>query len=91
MRPSKLGGPMWMMRSKRPGRMSAGSSTSRRFVAAITITPVSPVGHAKGRIQRSGLMAIFLIPGEPQTQVRCPASCTQGLSLPCSRHCGAGI
>ena len=38
MRPSKSGAPTWMMRSKRPGRMSAGSSTSLRFVAAITIT-----------------------------------------------------
>ncbi|OPZ04250.1 MAG: hypothetical protein BWZ09_01928 [Alphaproteobacteria bacterium ADurb.BinA305] len=37
---SGLGTTTW--RSKRPGRSSAGSSTSGRLVAAITITPVWP-------------------------------------------------
>mmetsp|Transcript_15492 Transcript_15492/g.43372 ORF Transcript_15492/g.43372 Transcript_15492/m.43372 type:complete len:202 (-) Transcript_15492:1132-1737(-) len=40
-RPLKSGRSTRMMRSKRPGRMSAGSSTSLRLVAAITITPES--------------------------------------------------
>ena len=39
-RPTLSGGLIVTRRSKRPGRRSAGSSTSGRFVAASTITPV---------------------------------------------------
>mmetsp|Transcript_11592 Transcript_11592/g.36704 ORF Transcript_11592/g.36704 Transcript_11592/m.36704 type:complete len:208 (-) Transcript_11592:568-1191(-) len=41
-RSSTLGGSMGTRRSKRPARRRAGSSTSARFVAPITTTPVSP-------------------------------------------------
>ena len=42
-RPLRSGGCTATRRSKRPGRSSAWSSTSGRFVAAITITPVDGV------------------------------------------------
>mmetsp|Transcript_2500 Transcript_2500/g.8264 ORF Transcript_2500/g.8264 Transcript_2500/m.8264 type:complete len:212 (+) Transcript_2500:400-1035(+) len=48
-RPTKSGGGTRTMRSKRPGRTSAGSSTLRRFVAARTTTPslgTTPSMHA---------------------------------------------
>ena len=41
-RPRTSGSPTTTWRSKRPGRSSAGSSTSGRFVAAITITASKP-------------------------------------------------
>ena len=41
-RPRTSGNPTTTCRSKRPGRVNAGSNTSGRFVAAITITPSLP-------------------------------------------------
>ncbi len=41
-RPLTSGRPTKILRSKRPGRSKAGSKTSERFVAAITMTPSSP-------------------------------------------------
>ncbi len=41
-RPARSGGETTTMRSKRPGRVRAGSSTSARLVAARTITPSEP-------------------------------------------------
>ena len=41
-RPLALGLPTWITRSNRPGRQSASSSTSRRFVAATHTTPLPP-------------------------------------------------
>mmetsp|Transcript_5968 Transcript_5968/g.17269 ORF Transcript_5968/g.17269 Transcript_5968/m.17269 type:complete len:272 (+) Transcript_5968:446-1261(+) len=41
-RPSTSGGSTWICRSKRPGRTSAASKMSARFVAARTTTPLLP-------------------------------------------------
>ncbi len=41
-RPARSGGETDTVRSKRPGRVSAGSSTSGRLVAAMTTTPSEP-------------------------------------------------
>jgi len=42
-RPLRSGGLTVITRSKRPGRVRAGSSTSARLVAAITTTPSVPL------------------------------------------------
>ncbi len=41
-RPAASGRPTWTVRSKRPGRSSAGSRISGRLVAPMTITPSAP-------------------------------------------------
>ena len=70
MRPLRSGRGTTMRRSKRPGRWSAGSSTSGRLVAAMRMTPslrLEAVHLDQELVQR--LLALVVAAAEPRAAV----------------------